>query len=53
MRVAQERDPPDSRESCLSLAARKSGLHEAERIVRDPKTPRCSDPDKLEEFLFS
>lgn len=42
--IGTKRTPHD-----LTLEA----IAEAERIVRDPKTPRCSDPDKLEEFLFS
>ena len=28
-------------------------IEEAKRLERDPKTPRCSDPAKLREFLLS
>ena len=28
-------------------------LEEAKAAAADPTTPRCTDPDKLEEFLFS
>jgi len=28
-------------------------FEEAKRIAHDPNAPTCSDPDKLEEFLFS
>lgn len=28
-------------------------MEEARRLAADPNTPSCSDPDKLEEFLFS
>lgn len=28
-------------------------IAEARRLAADPSTPSCSDPDKLEEFLFS
>ena len=28
-------------------------FEEAKRIAHDPKTPRCSDPAKLREFLLS
>ena len=28
-------------------------FEEAKRIAHDPKTPRCSDPSKLREFLLS
>ena len=28
-------------------------IEEAKRIAHDPKTPRCSDPAKLREFLLS
>lgn len=31
----------------------REAIEEAERIARDPNTPRCTDPAKLEEFLFS
>ena len=28
-------------------------LREAEEAINDPSTPRCKDPAKLKEFLFS
>ena len=28
-------------------------MDEARRLARDPNTPACTDPAKLEEFLFS
>ena len=28
-------------------------LREAEEAMNDPATPRCKDPEKLREFLFS
>ena len=30
-----------------------SALREAEDVANDPNAPTCTDPDKLEEFLFS
>ena len=30
-----------------------AALREADRIAKDPNWPTCTDPDKLEEFLFS
>lgn len=31
----------------------KMYLKEAEEVANDPNAPSCTDPDKLEEFLFS
>ena len=28
-------------------------LKEAEEVANDPNAPTCTDPDKLEEFMFS
>ena len=28
-------------------------IREAEEVAHDPNAPTCTDPDKLEEFLFS
>lgn len=30
-----------------------AALKEAEEVANDPNAPTCTDPDKLEEFLFS
>lgn len=30
-----------------------AALEEARRLANDPNAPSCSDPEKLEEFLFS
>ena len=31
----------------------KAAMREAEEVANDPNAPTCTDPDKLEEFLFS
>ncbi len=31
----------------------KAAMREAEEVLNDPNAPTCTDPDKLEEFLFS